>query len=163
MRTYIGIDNGVSGSIAILSPDAPARLVPTPTKKSLNYQKEARYITRVDHEALYRLLDDSLGENCFALLERPMVNPGRFTATASGLRAFEATLIALERLQIPYDVVDSRKWQRLFLPEGVKGDKLKSASADVGVRLFPHLEAEIRGHKDADALLIAEFARREDL
>lgn len=57
---------------------------------------------------------------------------------------------------------DSKHWQRILLPKGAKGPELKKASMDIGCRLFPEHEKLIRKHKDADGLLIAEWARREN-
>jgi hypothetical protein len=88
-----------------------------------------------------------------------MVNSTRFNATLSAIRALEATLIALERSQFPYEYIDSKEWQKVLLPKGLKGsDELKAASLDIGKRLFPSLDIK----KDADGLLIAEYMRRRD-
>ena len=97
-------------------------------------------------------------------LERPMVNPGRFQATASALRAMEATLIVLEMFKLPLQYVDSKQWQKALLPSGIKGPaELKKASMDIGCRMFPHLSEIIKKQGDADGLLIAEWARRSQL
>lgn len=160
-KTYVGIDNGVSGSIGIVNHNATqVEFYLTPVKSCLNYQKKGKNLNRVDVDALEDLLKPY--PNALVLLERPMVNPGRFEATASALRAFEATLIVLERLDLPYIYVDSREWQVPMLPAGIKGaDKLKGASLDVGKRLFPALRNIFK--KDADGILIAEWARRTNL
>ena len=50
-----------------------------------------------------------------------------------------------------------------MLPKGCKGAELKAASKDVGIRLFPQHKEIIVKQKDADSLLIAEWARRNDL
>ena len=92
-----------------------------------------------------------------------MINPMRFQASVSAARSLEATLIAIESLNLPHMYVDSRKWQKALLPHGCKGDELKKASLDIGCRLFPNRKQIIEKHKDADSLLIAEWARRENL
>lgn len=89
-----------------------------------------------------------------------MVNPGRFLATASALRACEATLIVIESLKIPYQWIDSKEWQKALLPSGLKGPQLKKASKEIGLRLFPNIQLK---HEDYDGLLIAEYARRQQL
>ena len=61
------------------------------------------------------------------------------------------------------NVCHMKIWQKKLLPQGCKGEDLKRASEDIGLRLFPSLRPVIKKHKDADALLIAEWARREDL
>jgi hypothetical protein len=99
-------------------------------------------------------------EKVIAYIERPMVNPTRFQATASALRALEATLIILEELKIPYIYVDSKEWQKDLLPKELKGEELKEASLNIGKRLFPKID--FTGFKDADGLLIAEWGRRKN-
>lgn len=155
-QTFIGIDNGVTGSIGIIS-DAGAICEPVPIRKELNYTKTKRWITRVDSQELRRILEP-YAASCVVYLERPMVNPGRFQATASALRALEAVLIVLEELRIPFTFVDSKQWQRALLPSGLKKQELKRASLSVGRRLFPSLTFD----GDADGILIAEYARRQE-
>jgi hypothetical protein len=88
-----------------------------------------------------------------------MVNSARFSASMSAVRCLEATLIAIEEVGFSYQYVDSKEWQKLLLPKGLKGsDELKKASFDVGKRMFPTLAIK----KDADGLLIAEYLRRKD-
>lgn len=158
-KTYIGIDNGVTGSIGIVSlTGSQQEFFKTPTFSCINYQKQVKNINRVDvAELRYRLRNV---QNPIAFIERPMVNPGRFSASTSALRALEATLIVLEELKIPYQFIDSKEWQKEMLPKGIKGaDVLKKASLGVGARLFPQFT--FKG--DADGMLIAEWARRNML
>lgn len=154
---YIGIDNGVSGTIGILSKNSLAVSVPTPTRKEQNYTKTKKWVSRIDAPRLHALLEPYAGE-ALVLLERPMVNPGRFVATGSALRALEATLIVLEGLKLKPAFIDSKEWQKALLPPGLKGEALKSAAIDVAYKLFPHLSRL----KDADGLLIAEYCRRKN-
>lgn len=159
--TYIGIDNGISGTIGILDGDVSV-FVKTPVFETLGYQKsKVRHINRIDVPALTKLLGKYNPLNTRVLLERPLVNPMRFQASISAVRSLEATLIVLESLHLGYEYVDSGHWQKVLLPAGVKGaPKLKKASKDVGLRMFPMHEELIKKHGDADGLLIAEWARR---
>ncbi len=168
---YVGIDNGISGSIGVVGEGLVPIYLPTPTKVEQNYTKQKDNLTRID----YGLLKDTLWEICLhcaggessrvsVVMERPLVNPRMFKATGRALRALEATLIALEELGLPHQYLDSKRWQRELLPEGLKGSaEHKRASLDIGIRLFPALEKAIRKQKDADGLLIAEYARRNKL
>lgn len=169
---YVGIDNGVSGSVGIVKEGRDAKMSYMPTRSELSYTKAKRNITRIDWRQLRELFctnlplgrtpDGTMVIKVF--LERPMVNPGRFQATASALRALEATLIILEAFRLPIQYVDSREWQKVMLPSGIKGAAdLKKASADIGCRIFPNLSGAIRKHGDADGLLMAEWARRQRL
>lgn len=160
-KTYIGIDNGVTGSIGIITPERVI-FFPIPTKKELSYTKTKQFISRIDNPILCAMLFYETN-NAIAILERPMVNPTRFKATGSALRALESTMICLESLSIPIIFIDSKEWQKELLPAGLKGDELKKASIDIASRLFPNWRKEIEKQGDGDALLIAEYARRKNL
>jgi hypothetical protein len=162
MRNYIGVDNGVTGSIGILG--STSLLFKMPIRSEYSYTKIKQKITRVDFYNLLGIL--KLAEpDSLVILERPMVNPARFKASASALRCLEATLIAIEQcnregsnFSIMY--CDSKNWQTALLPAGCEKEDLKPASLDIGKRLFPHID--FTGFKDADSLLIAEWARRNN-
>ena len=181
---WIGIDNGVTGSIGIIK-DGKAEYFPMPVKSEQSYTKAKQSITRINFDKLIGILsnylDDPQGVRC--MIERPMVNPARFKASASALRALESTIIVLEKLGIPYQYVDSKEWQKALLPKGRRGPrkrkrmkinykansiKLKNASCDIACRLFPSVRKKLisiskRGNEkkiDGDSLLIAEYFRR---
>jgi len=158
---FIGIDNGISGSIGIIEEKlgtVKSAFIATPVIKCLSYTKEPQHIHRID----WRTLIENLPRvNAIALLERPLCNPRAFKATQSALRALEATIIVLETLDIPYSYIDSKEWQKEFLSSAVIGhEDMKRASMQVGLELFPSNGIFIKRHKDADGLLIAEHLRR---
>lgn len=160
---FVGIDNGVTNNgIGVINDKGQASLYKLPVKKELSYTKDAKHISRIDYPGLCLLFGDIVADysdpDVKVGLERPMVNSTRFNATLSAIRALEATLIALEQAQFAYEYVDSKEWQKVLLPKGLKGsEELKNASLDVGKRMFPNLTVK----KDADGLLIAEFLRRK--
>lgn len=160
---FVGFDNGVtSNGIGVVSSAGEARLYKLPVKKELSYTKEAKNISRIDYTALCELFGEIVADfnepDVKVGLERPMVNSTRFNASMSAIRALEATLIAVEAAQWAYEYIDSKEWQKVLLPKGIKGsDELKKASFDVGKRLFPRLDVK----KDADGLLIAEYMKRK--
>ena len=157
---YIGIDNGSTGSIGILDGDLSTMHL-TPTKVELNYQKTSpKTIARIDGFNLEEILSHYSDHPHRIGLERPMVNPMHFHATCSAVRSHEATLITFEKLNMSFEYIDSKSWQKMLLP-AVKGSReLKKASVQVGIRLFPHLEDIINKRGDADGILIAEYLRR---
>lgn len=157
MKTYIGIDNGVSGTIAVIQDDN-VLFCKTPVKKEQDYTKAKKNITRVDIWKLKDMLEP-YADNAFLLLERPLVNPKLFNSTTSALRCHEAELTIIELLKIPYQFIDSKEWQKALLPKGC--DDTKKASVDIGNRLFPQYR-DFK-HPDRDALLIAEYAKRKNL
>jgi hypothetical protein len=163
LKTYIGIDNGVSGTVGIITPD-DTLFFKTPVVKQLSYTKTKKYINRIDYTKLQYLLYDYRNvDGTFCAIERPMINGSRFNASMSAIRALEATLIILERLYIPYTYLDSKEWQKEMLPNGLKGAELKTASLDIGNRLFPQFKDIKPKHPDRDGLLIAEYLRRKGL
>lgn len=172
-KIYLGIDNGATASIGVIGGPTPAAFHRPPIKKEPNYHKKASNISRIDFPAWLHYLQTiqalaSLhGCPVFAVLEKPFTGMAH-TAVLSG-RVYEAEIIGLETRQIPYTTIPSSDWQGTakipgLLPTGTKGSAAcKRASAAAGVRLFPHLEADIKRHGDADGLLIAEWARRKNL
>lgn len=164
---YCGVDNGASGSIAILSPDASPFWAATPVKRCRNYQKTEKHLNRVDAEALFDILHDRVyvpaqqtGIRTLVLLERPYCNPAGFNASMLAARALEATLVVLDLLHLEYRFVDSKEWQAVMLPKGIIGrDELKKASYEVGKKLF----ATTKFKKDADSLLMAQWAKNTKL
>ena len=151
LRTFCGIDNGVTGGITILSSDGTVIIhAVTPVKKCMNYTKKKAFVIRVNSIA-FREMINLAGPNTFVMIERPMVNPTRFAATISAIRCLEATELILEELKIPYQFIDSKEWQKALLPSGLKGsDDLKIASNSVASRLYPRLKIV-----NSDCLLIA--------
>jgi len=165
---HFGIDNGSTGAIGHTGDRVGLRA--TPTVSCLNFQKtKASRITRVDHKELRRYIEEiqrSVGATrYFALLENPATGfKGR--TPESAYRSLEATLVTLELLGIGYDFIAAPKWQKQLLPPlpaGMKSGrqaKLKDFSRDVGARLFPEIDFKASKAADYDAILIAEFAKR---
>ena len=159
-KLYIGIDNGVSGTIGVVGEKTVFTKIPV--KVELDYTKAKANLTRIDYKKLYDLLNDICGEyqndEIIIAIERPMVNPTRFVATKSALRALESVLICIEALEIPFQFIDSKEWQKKMLPSGIAGEELKRASTMVSNRLFPNFK-DIK-HPDRDGILIAEYLRK---
>ena len=171
-RLYIGIDNGSTGTIGMIS-NRGYYMYETPVEKRLNYTKKKQFISMLDIFEFQKIIYDFISYSgmsegntrpIIAILERPLVNPQMFTATMNAVRLMQSQITILEMLGISYQFIDSKEWQRVMLPEGTKGTpELKLASKDVGIRLFPECRDIITKHKDADGLLIAEYARRKGL
>ena len=159
-KTYLSFDNGVTGSIGIVGDDLEPEFYITPVFKSLNYTKKVGWTTRIDTVKLLELLS-SYTIDVFAVIERPLANPKMWKASVSAMRSMEATIITFEQLAIPYEFVDSKKWQKSMLGSGIKGSKaLKEASLQTGIRLFPQFKDMFIKHGDADGILIGEYYRR---
>lgn len=155
----IGIDNGTTGQIGAIS-STEYRLYKTPICKTLSYTKTVNWISRIDHVLLKELLQTimiDLNETVKTVyLERPMINPMRFKNSIVAARSLESTIVCLEQLNLPYEYIDSKEWQSKMLPTGLKKDDLKKASLEIGKRKYPLIDWT--GFKDADGLLIAQYA-----
>lgn len=161
-KIYIGIDNGTTGTIGITGDNICPQILHTPVKKEQDYTKAKKNVSRLDVNAFIEILSKYNHNDIVVVCERPMINPTRWTASMTAIRCWEAQLVCLEVLGISHQFVDSKEWQREFLPKGVKGaPELKKASLDIGRRLFPSL-SDFK-HSDLDGLLIAEYARRKNL
>lgn len=170
-KIYIGIDNGVTATIGFVGLDTTLypysyNTLEVPIKKEQNYTKKKGNISRIIGEELQDIINKHLNseKNVLALLERPLVNPTRFAATLSAVRALEATLIVLELMKIPYIYLDSKQWQKQLLPQGVEGsEELKKASMQIACRLYPNCAKLITKHKDGDGILMATYGQRNNL
>jgi hypothetical protein len=166
LKLYLGIDNGVTGSIAIM--DSEANVIyydRVPTFVQQDYSKDKKNITRIDRINLIKILKKYVKKPCFCLTERPMINTDllMFTSSIIAARSFESLITVFEELTIPYEVTDSRRWQKKMLVQGLKGDEWKQCSFDTGLKLFPSQSSMILKLREADSLLMAEYARRENL
>ena len=155
----IGIDNGCTGTIGIIDNRGAADFVLTPSFKGQDYTKAKKTVSRIDVPRLYDFIKSKTEGReslSIAYVERPMINPMRFSASINAARAYEATITVLETLCIPYQPIDSKEWQRGLLPssgkKGVEASVLKQESKDIGIRLFPQFRDLITKHKDADGI-----------
>lgn len=145
--TYIGIDPGKDGALAVIIDSGKASIVP------------------FDQDA-YRLV---LRQFCMqarmaqtrAVLEHVGAMPGQgVTSMFSFGENFGYLKGLLEAFEIPYELVRPQRWKKEY---GISG---KNQSVEVCKRLFPgvSLRRTERCKKDhdgmAEALLMAEYARR---
>jgi len=156
-NTILALDNGVSGTVAVTYKGEPLLFRKTPVVKVRNYTKKEAYLRRIDHKSFKELIRGF--PVTIAYIERPLVNPKAFVATESALRSLEATIICLEQLEIPYEFIDSKTWQKHYLtPNAIGSTEMKLASKEVGKIMFPKFADEIEKHGDADSLFIALYA-----
>jgi hypothetical protein len=150
----IGIDPGLSGALARLEDGKLTLLEDLPTirlasgRRVYNVQALALLLHRVTRG----------GQPLWVLLERqhPMPKQGVTSTFSIGYGAGLLEGI-LATLGVPYELVPAKSWRRVMLAGMPAG---KASSLIVAARLYP--QAEIgRHHGRADALLIAEYGRRQ--
>jgi len=160
-KIVFGIDNGVSGTVAVFHNGKLIDFQETPVKKWLKptVKSRASYMARIDVKQLVdwlRFYSD--GNQSIAVIERSMTDQRRFHATLSSHHAQEAIMIALEWCNIPYMTIDSSVWQKREL-KGVSGSEfLKRASMEKCLKDYPQFEYVLKKHGDGDAILIAKTA-----
>ena len=144
MKTYIGIDPGKSGALALLTEDGQCTVVPF-------------------HESAYtEILKLASGPSSVCCLEKVGAMPGQGVVSmfnfGHNLGYIEGLLQAFD---IPYQLVPPQTWKKEFC---VTSDK--NTSIEVCRKLFPHVcllpTARSRKPSDgmAEAMLMAEYARR---
>ena len=144
MKTYIGIDPGKSGALALLTEDGQCTVVPF---------QESAYTA---------ILKAASGPSSVCCLEKVGAMPGQGVVSmfnfGHNLGYIEGLLQAFD---IPYQLVPPQTWKKEF---SVTSDK--NTSIEVCRKLFPHVSllptARSRKPSDgmAEAILIAEYARR---
>jgi hypothetical protein len=171
MKTYVGIDPGKDGAIAILYPNGAIKTICTP-----------KIGTEYDKGRMFSILTDIVQESegrCHFVLENinGHVAQGRSTAFVMGIGKglWEMALIAAKA---PHTLVASQSWQKVAwqgvppvkIPckqnkSGVKTDS-KATSLIAAKRLFPNVDLRKSARATTphdgivDALLMAEYARR---
>lgn len=162
MRVYLGIDPGLDGALAwIAGDDVTVEDTPATTTKPREYlaASMAALLEQVRLEAD--------GGELFAVLERAQPTRIRGTGRQPGASSTFSTgrgfglwegLLAGQR--IPYMLVQPQVWRRaLGFPAGAGKDYSRAHAG----RLFPTMADQLKRVKDhgrAEALLIAEYARR---
>ena len=144
MKTYIGIDPGKSGALALLTEDGQCTVVP------------------FNESAYTAILKAASGPSSVCCLEKVGAMPGQGVVSmfnfGHNLGYIEGLLQAFD---IPYQLVPPQTWKKEFC---VTSDK--NTSIEVCRKLFPHVSllptAKSRKPSDgmAEAMLMAEYARR---
>jgi crossover junction endodeoxyribonuclease RuvC len=143
----IGIDPGKSGGIAWIEDGEPAQAVKMPATEADIYDKIHTL------QAVQFCRDGTLP---FAVIEKVHAMPKQgVTSTFTFGKNYGALLMALTAAGIPFEEVLPGTWMR-GLGCLTKGDK--NVSKRKAQQLFPHLKVT---HAIADALLIAEWGRRQ--
>lgn len=145
MRTYIGIDPGKSGALAVIYPGGDVRVMP---------------FDSADYISILQMMETRPVVCC---VEKVSAMPGQGVVSmfnfGHNLGFIEGVLQAHG---IPYQLVPPQTWKKEF---SLSSDKNKSI--EVCQKLFPNVSllATARSRKPndgmAEALLMAEYARRK--
>lgn len=148
---YMGIDPGLSGGIAILFAD----------------DNHGIYPMSDNLKSIWRQIDEAGKQlpNLFAAIEKVQ---GYIGGAGTGHSMFKfgqnygSLLMALTAAGIPFEEVPPQRWQKGLSIPSKKKDESKSdwkrRLKDKASKLFPQCDVTL---KTADALLIAEYCRRQ--
>ncbi len=165
MKLYVGIDPGLDGAIAVLDErgrilsvqDMPVLVKKGKGKKRL--YEETVLLSQL--ESVRKLFEETPDAEMTVAIENQHAMPknGSVGGFSQGY-GFGLLIMALTALGLSYTKVSSVSWKKaLAIPAGSD----KTADLVRARQLWP--KAELARQKDngrADALLIAEFARRVD-
>jgi len=161
----IGLDNGVTGSFAMIGGDRVIRAQKTPTYKEQDYTDKKQQVQRLKFRTMYHIIKrakQNLGPIDMVLIEKPFVNPRMWKSSVSAVRCLEATLCVFEALGVTSERIrycSSRLWQKAYLDPDLKGQtELKADSFRRGLKDFPECKDVILTHGDADGIYIALYA-----
>jgi crossover junction endodeoxyribonuclease RuvC len=152
---FIGIDPGVSGAIAILAPDG----VTFADMPILEVKKKST----LDYAGLACILRPLADGGAIAAVELVGAMPGQGVSSMFKFgQCYGAVLATLAALQIPYELVTPPVWKRAYRLVGCEKDESRAAA----LRLFPQCAGDLKlkkHHGRADALLLAEYLRRQQV
>ena len=157
---YLGIDPGGSGGIAFLDDQgAVVNAVKMPESDRDLYELIWRARLQTAEEFTGQL--GATTTSARAVIERVHSSPQMGVSSAFTFgKGFGRLLMALTASAIPFDEISPRKWQPVMgvlYPKDATQTERKNISKARAQQLFPHLTVT---HAIADALLIAEYARR---
>ena len=138
---FLGIDPGISGASALIySTGKHARCL---KHKDTTLEDQADWFRRYAENIV------------FGVIERVHSMPGQGVASSFKFgMSYGCSRMVLAYVQIPHEYVTPQSWQKIMKCR-TGGDK--NITKDAAQKLFPNVKVT---HAIADALLIAEFARR---
>ena len=159
-KLWIGIDPGLSGAVAFIHESDSVAFIDMPvfaTKKGKKFRNE------IDLYALQQeLAARSAGHESHLCIEAQSSRPGQGVSSTFTIgKNYGLLLGMIETMRMRYEVVWPAAWKKAVMAGMGDG---KSESIIVATRLYPGVADDLRRVKDhnrADALLIAEFSRRQ--
>jgi hypothetical protein len=165
MKYIIGIDTGLSGGIAVFHPNGPIEVFEMPLLGK-----------QLDERALYEIIARYPLSNMHVVTEDvgQIFKTSKKTALSMGYQKGVLTGILIGN-NIPFTKISPKAWQKVMfagapLLKNTKGaNDTKAMSVAMCKRLFPevNIKTGVRVFKDhdgmADAIMLAEFARRTNL
>lgn len=158
---YIGIDNGLSGGIAIIEGRKILELRTMPTVQATDTRGE--YDVHAIVEILKKYPDSSV------IIEKAHAMPKLGTVSAFSFGKLYGMMIGIaSALNMPYSIVHAKTWQKEMFQD-LNSENTKQASVLKAKQLYPEqsflaTERSKKPHDGlTDALLLATYAQRKGL
>jgi crossover junction endodeoxyribonuclease RuvC len=153
LTTFIGVDPGLSGAIAILHDGGYVVYdIPTMAKGSGTVK------TEINARGMADIFKKGVVSSPIAALERVNAMPGQGVASVFSLGdSFGVCRAVLACQSIPTIYITPTEWKKHYK---LTSDKEEARS--MAIKLFPHAELHLKKHIDrAEALLIANYIREK--
>jgi len=157
--TFIGVDPGLDGAIAIIDGD----LITIKVMPTIIIKKGKKNKRTISHKGIKEIFEVIKGES-YAIIEKQHAMPGQGVVSMLTIGiGYGSLLQILVDFEVPFEEVRAQEWQKEF---GIGKGNTKEQALDVCQRLFPNLSLlPNRRYKKphdgvVDALLIAEYNRR---
>lgn len=154
---FIGIDPGLTGSIAVLQ-RTKATVYDIPVIEEVKNRKRRN---KYNLNALVEIFKSFDSSDCVAVIEKSTAMPGQGVISMHSIGYGSGMYEAFLSMQyIKYERVPPQKWQKEFSI----GRDTKGQAFEIAARLFPEIQLTTpRGRVldgRCDALLLAEYCRR---
>lgn len=155
MKVYVGIDPGKMGAVAILhAPSAELLFGDVATHVDISFHETE------DFERNPGIIDFI---EVFVCIEKAQAMPKQGVVSMFHYGVSYGTMIGiLKALRKPYQEVSPRTWKKEFS----LFTHNKKESVAMAIKLFPKVDGYLKlakHHNRAEALLIAEYARRKNM
>jgi len=153
---FIGIDPGVNGAVAILTPDGDAL-----DCFDVPFLKDGSRKTINTRALSHRLKSLTQGRRVFCAIERVNAMPKQgVSSTFAFGRAFGQLEGLAAAMGWSLIHVRPKTWQKIFF-QFASGSDTKEKSRQIAMGLFPRVDLSLKKHHNkADSLLVGEYGRR---
>lgn len=159
---FLGIDPGATGAVAIIRTDGSVTFWDTPVVHIKSGKKTKTEMNAVAASMLLSDIRDSNNDTVFVTIEKVSSMPGQGVASMFSFgKNFGTWLGILAALKLPFQQVAPVSWKKKIMSDM---GKEKDASRVKAMQLFPNTQRDLnlmKHHGRADALLIAEYGRRQ--
>jgi len=154
LKTYIGIDPGLSGAIAFITGTGSYAVfdIPIMAKGTGTVKNE------INANGMRQILQKTITLEPVAMLERVNAMPGQGVSSVFSLGdSFGACRSVLACMDIPTFYVTPTEWKKHF-----KLTSDKEEARAMAIKLYPQAELHLKKHIDrAEALLIATYLKHK--